>query len=32
MEEEPEHSEGAAICKVETGLQSKPIYAAITYQ
>ena len=32
MSEDPEHSEGAAICKAERGPQGRPVYAAITYQ
>ena len=32
MSEDPEHSEGAAICRVENSLQGKPVYAAITYR
>ena len=32
MIEDPEHSEGAAICRVDRGPQGRPVYAAITYQ
>ena len=32
MSEDPEHSEGAAICRVEKGPQGRAVYAAITYQ
>ena len=32
MTEEPEHSEGAAVCKEERGVQGKPTYSVITYQ
>ncbi len=32
MTEEPEHSEGAAVCKEERGVQGKPMYSVITYQ
>jgi hypothetical protein len=32
MTEEPEHSEGAAICKVDKGLGGLPTYAVITYE
>lgn len=32
MCEDPEHSEGAAICRVERGPQGQAVYAAVTYQ